>query len=233
MRALVLAPVELDGDAALRPQAVDGPRADGLVAQRQLDRAWRMSSRRKRALELGSSSGRVRARVRSAPLAGSRCPGGRGGGCARCRPGARRAGTRLRRGRGGARRGCSGSRGPAGCGRGWCCGKRPLRVTSSARQRPLLKSSTPSICVRARGTANCITEGGAGMMRQRQAAVPWLSSAPSPAANSAARRCPSSVSSSGATAAYTPAMDAVQPAGAQRATDRRAAHARRPATAPG
>ena len=48
------------------------------------------------------------------------------------------------------------------------------------------------------------------MMRQRQAAVPWLSRAPWPAANRAARRCPSSVSSSGATAAYTPAMDAMQ-----------------------
>ena len=51
------------------------------------------------------------------------------------------------------------------------------------------------------------------MMRQRQAAVPWLSRAPSPAASSAALSCPSSVSSSGATAAYTPAMDAMQPAG--------------------
>ena len=65
------------------------------------------------------------------------------------------------------------------------------------------------------------------MMRQRQAAVPWLSRAPSPAASSAATRCPSSVSSSGATAAYTPAMDAVQPARAQRAIDRRAADAGR------
>ena len=37
VRALVLAPVELDGEAALGPQAVDGPGADGLVAQRQLD----------------------------------------------------------------------------------------------------------------------------------------------------------------------------------------------------
>ena len=37
VRALVLAPVELDGDAALGPQAVDRPRADGLVAQRELD----------------------------------------------------------------------------------------------------------------------------------------------------------------------------------------------------
>ena len=31
-RALVLAPVELDGDAALGPQAVDGPRADARCA---------------------------------------------------------------------------------------------------------------------------------------------------------------------------------------------------------
>jgi len=37
--ALVLASVELDGDVAVAPQAVDGPRADGLVAQRQLDPA--------------------------------------------------------------------------------------------------------------------------------------------------------------------------------------------------
>jgi hypothetical protein len=36
-RALVLAPVELDRDAAVRPEAVDRPRADGLVAQRELD----------------------------------------------------------------------------------------------------------------------------------------------------------------------------------------------------
>ena len=43
------------------------------------------------------------------------------------------------------------------------------------------------------------------MMRQRQAAVAWLSRAPSPAASSAAMRSPSSVSSSGATAEYTPA----------------------------
>ena len=37
MRALVLAPVELDDDAALAPQAVDRPRADRLVALGQLD----------------------------------------------------------------------------------------------------------------------------------------------------------------------------------------------------
>ena len=37
MRALMLASVELDGDAVRGPQAVDGPRADRFVAQRQLD----------------------------------------------------------------------------------------------------------------------------------------------------------------------------------------------------
>ena len=48
-------------------------------------------------------------------------------------------------------------------------------------------------------------------MRQRQAAVPWLSRAPSPAAISAAVICPSSVSSSGATAAYTPGWTRCSP----------------------
>ena len=37
MRALVLAPIELDGDALVGPQAVDRPRPDGLVALGQLD----------------------------------------------------------------------------------------------------------------------------------------------------------------------------------------------------
>jgi hypothetical protein len=39
VRTLVLAPVELHDDAALAPQAVDRPGADGLVAPRQLDAA--------------------------------------------------------------------------------------------------------------------------------------------------------------------------------------------------
>jgi hypothetical protein len=52
---------------------------------------------------------------------------------------------------------------------------------------------------RRRGVATVITEGGAAMMRQRQAAVPWLRSAPSLAASRAATSHPSSVSSSGAT----------------------------------
>jgi hypothetical protein len=46
-----------------------------------------------------------------------------------------------------------------------------------------------------------IIEGRAWMMRQRQAADPWLRRAPSPAASTAATRYPSSVSSSGATVA--------------------------------
>jgi hypothetical protein len=36
-RALVLAPVELDDDAAVAPEAVDRPGTELLVAQRQLD----------------------------------------------------------------------------------------------------------------------------------------------------------------------------------------------------
>ena len=35
----MLAPVELDDDAAVGPEAVDGPGAEGLVSQRELDRA--------------------------------------------------------------------------------------------------------------------------------------------------------------------------------------------------
>jgi hypothetical protein len=37
MRAGVLAAVELDRDAAVGPEAVDGPGTDGLVAQREFD----------------------------------------------------------------------------------------------------------------------------------------------------------------------------------------------------
>jgi hypothetical protein len=75
---------------------------------------------------------------------------------------------------------------------------------SLALSRPLSTSTTPLGAVRVRGTANQIIEGGAGIRRQRQAAVPWLSIAPSPAANRAATSCPSSVRSPGATAEYTP-----------------------------
>ena len=71
------------------------------------------------------------------------------------------------------------------------------------------------------------------MMRQRQAAVPWLSRAPSPAASSAAMSCPSSVSSSGATAEYTPAWTRCSLPELQRAVDRRAAHAGRQQLRPG
>ena len=85
-------------------------------------------------------------------------------------------------------------------------GREPaLVVMSSARRRPLSCRLTPARAARRCGTANCIAEGGVAMRRQRQAAVPWLSRAPSPAANSAAVMRASSSGSSDATAAYTPA----------------------------
>jgi len=50
--------------------------------------------------------------------------------------------------------------------------KRPLWVMSLGRSRALSNTSRPGIAPRRRGVASVITEGGAGMMRQRQAAVP-------------------------------------------------------------
>jgi hypothetical protein len=56
----------------------------------------------------------------------------------------------------------------------------------------------PGGALRSRLTASSMLVGGAGMIRQRHAAVPWLRAAPSPAANKAAMRRASSVASSGA-----------------------------------
>ena len=101
-------------------------------------------------------------------------------------------------------------------------GKRPLWVLSPGRRLRLSKKFTPAGAVRVRGTASSITEGGAGMMRQRQAAVPWLRRAPSPAANRAATRCPSSAEQFGRHRGIDTAVDEVQPAGAEGAIDGRA-----------
>jgi hypothetical protein len=52
VRALVLASVELDDDAALWPQAVDRPRPDGLVAFGQLDVVADEQARKRRSRRL-------------------------------------------------------------------------------------------------------------------------------------------------------------------------------------
>jgi hypothetical protein len=70
---------------------------------------------------------------------------------------------------------------------------------SPGRSAPRLNNATPSGGRRRCGTLSSIIAGGAGMTRQRQAALPWPSSAPGPAAIKAANSRPCSLTSSGTT----------------------------------
>src|SRR5512133_1818890 len=106
----MLAPIELDDDALLGPEAVDCPGPDLLVAPREFDPVADEELAEapfQAALHLAVAGG-VLAR--------------RGAACARCRPAGDRGGTQLPRERAGAHAGRSARRGPGGCARRWWSG---------------------------------------------------------------------------------------------------------------